>query len=314
MRINVGVGTYVVAVSGGVDSMVLLDVLRRHPGTKLIVAHFDHGIRPDSAEDRKLVQAAAQKHGLTFVYETASLGPGASEAAAREARYEFLERARRASGAKAIITAHHQDDLLETAIINMLRGSGRRGLTSLKSTDRLVRPMLSHTKERLRDYAQVHAIPWREDPTNTDTKYIRNYVRHNILPKFSAGERAQLLILLEQLKETNKELDEHVISLLHVQPALNELNRAWFIQLPHDVSREVVHAWLGRHGARNITKKTIERLVAAMKTGRTGQQIDIDHKNVVNIGRSTLVFMPRPLARRAVDRTIKHAKSGTQRP
>src|SRR5665213_1651974 len=104
-------GSYVVAVSGGVDSMALLNVLkgesRRGGGWKLVVAHLDHGIRPESAEDRRLVQATARDYKLPFVYHEGRLGAGASEAAAREARYSFLRSVQKASDAVAIVTAHH---------------------------------------------------------------------------------------------------------------------------------------------------------------------------------------------------------------
>src|SRR5690606_5271626 len=106
--IKIRPGKYVVAVSGGVDSMVLLDLLRQKPKLELIVAHFDHGIRPDSAEDRKLVQRVAKHYDLPFVYAEGKLGPKASEALAREARYAFLRRVQAEQGAEAIITAHHQ--------------------------------------------------------------------------------------------------------------------------------------------------------------------------------------------------------------
>ncbi|HSX24007.1 MAG TPA: tRNA lysidine(34) synthetase TilS [Candidatus Saccharimonadales bacterium] len=301
MRISVGAGTYVVAVSGGVDSMVLLDLLRQRPGMRLIVAHYDHGIRPDSAEDRKLVQKTAQAHELPFVHEAGKLGAGTSEARARKARYAFLERVRSASEARAIITAHHQDDMLETAIFNLLRGSGRRGLVALKSTDDIVRPLLEYDKEQILDYARSHSLQWREDPTNADIKYTRNYIRSRILPKFTPGQRAELLILLERLSAINDELDVHLSGLLHIQPALNEIDRAWFIHLPHDISREVVHEWLRRHKIRDITKKTIERLVVAMKTGRGGQRVDIDDKHVLEIRRDSLTIVPRdtkPAARK----------------
>ncbi len=293
MRISVGAGTYVLAVSGGVDSMVLLDLLRQRPGIKLIVAHYDHGIRADSAADRKLVQEVAKKHGLAFVHKAGKLGHQTSEAKARTARYKFLESVKRASGAKAIITAHHQDDVLETAIINMLRGSGRRGLTSLKSVDGLLRPLAGHTKDQILDYAEEHALLWREDKTNADTKYLRNYIRLNVLPKFTDGQRAQLVILLERLRTINDELDAHLTGLLHTQPALNQLDRAWFICLPHDVAKEILHAWLKRHGARDVTKKTIERLIVAMKTGKNGQHFDVDNRYRVSIKRDILALVPR---------------------
>src|SRR4051812_28994279 len=106
MKSLVPAGRYVVAVSGGVDSMVLLDLLARQPDLQLTVAHLDHGIREDSIKDRQLVQQVAQTHGLPFVYNRVELGAGTSEAAARQARYEFLHQVRRNSLAQAIITAH----------------------------------------------------------------------------------------------------------------------------------------------------------------------------------------------------------------
>ena len=112
-------GTYVVAVSGGVDSMVLLDLLAKQPDIKLIVAHYDHGIRSDSKLDRELVASSAKKYKIPFVYESGNLGPGTSENQARIARYNFLRKVQKESKADAIVTAHHQDDALETAILNI---------------------------------------------------------------------------------------------------------------------------------------------------------------------------------------------------
>ena len=293
MRISVGAGTYVVAVSGGVDSMVLLDLLLERPGVKLIVAHYDHGIREDSHLDRQLVQKVAKKHGLPFVQETGKLGPHASEKRARTARYAFLGKVKRASGAKAVITAHHQDDVLETAIMNLLRGSGRRGLTALKSTDGLLRPLLEFNKQQLREYAEERALLWREDETNADIKHFRNYIRHLVLPKLSEGQRAQLIILLERLRDVNHKLDEQITGLLHVQPALHELDRPGFIGLPHDVAKEILHSWLTRQQVRDVTRKMIERLIVAMKTGKTGQFIDVDNKYKIHIKKHVLALVPR---------------------
>lgn len=293
MQVSVGAGTYVVAVSGGVDSVVLLELLRKNPRVRLIVAHFDHGIRKDSIKERKLVQDIARRHKLPFVHETARLGPNTSEAAARSARYKFLHAVKRASQARGIITGHHQDDLLETAILNMLRGSGRRGLTSLKSSEQLVRPLLPFTKEQLREYAVSQGLRWKDDPTNKDTRFTRNYIRHNILPKFSAGHKAQLLILLEDMHAINLELDMRIINLLHTQPGLHNIDRRWFVGLPHDIAREVVHAWLGRHNVRNLARNTVERLIVAMKTGRPGKKIDVDSQFILEVNKENLALIPR---------------------
>lgn len=288
-----GAGIYVVAVSGGVDSMVLLDMLKKRPGLKLIVAHYDHGIRPNSERDRKLVQDIARNHSLPFVFESGKLGPKTSEATARTARYKFLEGVRKAGGARAIMTAHHQDDVLETAVINLLRGSGRRGLTALRSTDDIVRPLLDYDKEQIYEYAKKHALKWHEDPTNTDTKYLRNYIRARVLPKFSPGQRAQLLILIDQLHAINREMDAHIAGLLHIQPALDKLDRSWLIHLPHDVAKEVVHSWLKRHEVADLNKKMVERLIVAMKTGRPGQSFDVDKKHKLHVSKENLALIVR---------------------
>src|SRR5882672_395858 len=185
MKLTVAPGKYVVAVSGGVDSMVLLDLVSQLPVLSLVVAHFDHGVRPDSIEDRQLVEQTAKTYGLPFVYDTAALGPSASEDAARRARYAFLHKVRTEQGAQGIILAHHQGDVVETMLLNLIRGTARRGLSSLQSTSELVRPLLNNTKSELQQYAEQQGVAWREDSTNTDPKYLRNYLRQHIIPKLS---------------------------------------------------------------------------------------------------------------------------------
>lgn len=283
-------GKYVVAVSGGVDSMALLDMLRQQPGLKLIVAHLDHGIREDSHLDRKLVQERAREYGLPFIYHQARLGPAASEAAARRARYEFLHKVREASNAKAIITAHHQDDLLETTIHNILRGTGRRGLASLKNSDVVIRPLLHVTKPELHLHAKVQNLPWREDSTNQDTRYRRNYIRHTILPKLNQEQRDQLLAIIHRMRQLNEEIEGHLINHLHVRLDKDQLDRRWFIALPHAVSKEVIHAWLRRHNIKNVDKKTLERLVVAAKTFPLGARTSIDGRHVLWIQKDVLIL------------------------
>jgi tRNA(Ile)-lysidine synthase len=276
MNISVQPGTYVVAVSGGVDSMVLLDLLRQQPELKLVVAHFDHGMRHDSSIDKDIVKQTAQKHGLPFVYHEAQLGPSTSEDIARKARYEFLHKVREASGARAIITAHHHDDLLETAVINMLRGTGRKGLSSLKSHHTIHRPLLHIEKQALKDYANDQGLEWREDVTNQDTKYLRNYVRHHILSNFSDGDRQKLRHIINRATEINDELDTQLMNFMHVQTEAGKLDRHTFLRLPHAVAREVMAAWLRHHNIRNFDQRTIERLVVRAKTLTPGKVTDVN--------------------------------------
>ncbi len=290
MNVDVQPGVYVVAVSGGVDSVALLHMLVQQPGHRLVVAHFDHGIRPDSHLDRKLVQAIAKQHGLNFVYDEAKLGPGTSEEIARMARYAFLRQVQKATKADAIVTAHHHNDLLETAIINMIRGTNRRGLSSLRSRPGMLRPLLQIAKADLQAYAKDQGLVWREDSTNTDMRYLRNYVRHHLMRSFGDEHRTELAAHINKLHTINKELDEQLLHYLHVQPAIDRLNRADFIRLPHSVAREVMAAWLRNNGHNSFDTKTLERLIVAAKTQRSGQQIDVGNKRVLQISREHLAL------------------------
>lgn len=293
MDVKLEPGTYVVAVSGGVDSMVLLDLLRQMSGVKVVVAHYDHGMRPDSDLDRQLVQEMAARWRLPFVYEAGRLGHGTSEAKARQARYNFLHRVRRASGAKAVATAHHLDDVLETVILNLLRGTGRRGLTSLRSRQYVKRPLLDVPKAQLLTYAHDHHLKWREDSTNQDVRYLRNYVRHHMLPKFSTEQRAALLGHSKKVQALHDELEAELVNHLHLQPSLSELDRQWFIMLPHAVAREVLVSWLRRHHIKDISSKMVERLIIAAKTWSPARQTDVDKQYTLQIRKDFLALSPR---------------------
>ena len=278
MNIEVPAGKYVVAVSGGVDSMVLLHLLaqmQRGQKYSFVVAHFDHGIRPDSAEDRKLVQRTAESYGLPFVYDQVSLGPTASEAVARDARYTFLHTVRTSAEADAIMTAHHQDDLLETVIINLFRGTKSRGLSSLRSTKTLFRPLLSFTKQQIRDYAQQHKLEWREDSTNDDETYLRNYIRKQIMPRLDDSARQLLLAHSQKAAALNDAIRELTVGYLNIQPEALMLERQSFRELPEPVAHEVLAEWLRTHTAVSLTSKLIERLSKAIVGGRNGAKFDV---------------------------------------
>jgi tRNA(Ile)-lysidine synthetase-like protein len=293
MNIEVQPGTYVIAVSGGVDSVALLHRLSQLPDMQLVVAHYDHGIREDSIEDRKHVQQLARQLGLPFVYDEGNLGKNASEAAARQARYGFLRSVQRQSRAHAIITAHHQDDVIETAILNLVRGTGRKGMSSLKSTDGIVRPLLHMPKEELIAYAKLHQLQWREDSTNTDTKYKRNYVRHKIVPKLTPGQRDEFVTYITNLHDLNHKIDTHINNQLHVQPATNKLKRTHFVLLPHDVAKELFATWLRIHGIRDFDAKGLERMVVAAKTYAPNQLIDINNTHQIAVYKGYLALEPR---------------------
>jgi tRNA(Ile)-lysidine synthase len=290
MKISVSPGTYVLAVSGGVDSMVLLDVLAKQPKLNLVVAHYDHGIRPDSDEDKQLVQQTAQKLGLPFVFDQGNLGKDAGEAVAREARYKFLNKVKQASNAKAIITAHHQDDVIETAIINLMRGTNRKGLTSLQNTEGLVRPLLKIPKSEIIKYAKANNIVWHEDSTNQDEAYLRNYIRRQIVPKLSAAQKTQLLGHIDKLSQLNKDIDSILAKQLKAQ---DSLDRHWFVMLDHAIARDVLATWLKDKGIKDLDKKRLEILVRAAKTYQSGKMADVDKNYILEVKADKLALSAR---------------------
>ena len=293
MDMTIEPGTYVVAVSGGVDSMALLDMMRQRPDLRLVVAHLDHGIRADSAEDRRLVQAYAAEHGLPFVYHALELGERASEAAARAARYEFLHKVREATGARAVVTAHHQDDVLETAVHNIFRGTGRKGLSSLGAGEYLIRPLLHASKADLKKYALANGLKWREDSTNTNLAYKRNYIRHKVLPRLSKSQRQELHGYIKKTRQLNYEIDSLLEEYLRRQPAADRLDRKWFIGLPHGMAREMLAAWLRANGVGKFDRKLLERLVTAAKTLRVGKFMSLDSRHSLSITANELALVSR---------------------
>ncbi|MBI5838282.1 MAG: tRNA lysidine(34) synthetase TilS [Candidatus Eisenbacteria bacterium] len=200
--------SWVVAVSGGADSVFLLRALhllapdfRLH----LAVAHLDHGLRgEDSRADARSVAALAAELGTAFRLKTLPAGaldlPGRSpEEAAREARHGFLESVRAELGARRIALAHHADDQSETILWNFLRGTGPAGLAGMRrvSADgRLVRPLLDIPREEIRAGMAARGWDFREDLTNLDTSRPRNLLRHRVLPMLESevnpGLRASL--------------------------------------------------------------------------------------------------------------------------
>lgn len=251
---------YVVAVSGGVDSMVLLDMLVRQSRHELIVAHFDHGIRDDSRRDAQLVERAAKQYGLPFESRREELGKGASEELARERRYAFLRSVAKKHNA-IIVTAHHLDDLVESVAINLLRGTGWRGLAVLASDD-IHRPLIDEDKKELREYARTWGIRWREDSTNTNEEYLRNRIRKRT-QGLSDDKKRQLRALQARQVELRKEIDEEVARLVGGGPSYS---RYFFTHLPEEVAVECL-----RHVTRaQLTRPQRKRLLHAIKVAQPG--------------------------------------------
>ena len=290
MKIDVPAGRYIVAVSGGVDSMVLLDLLSKADSLELIVAHFNHGIRTDAQKDEQLVEKVVLKLDLPLEIGRAKLGPSASEEQARKARYDFLRKVQKNYSTNKIITAHHLDDAIETAIINILRGTGRRGLSAIHANPNILRPLLNISKNEIKQYAQEHNIEWHEDTTNTDIAYLRNYVRLKVLPNLSRSDRNTLIEHLQQAKLNNKDIDSAIAKLSHKVIKGRTLYRQNFVLLPAEVGSEVIMYWLRSNGIKLFDRKTINRLNTLLRTAKNGTLCPVTGKAYIEFSAKTALL------------------------
>jgi tRNA(Ile)-lysidine synthetase-like protein len=174
---------YLVAVSGGVDSVVLLDLLRKAvTPDQILVAHFDHRVRASSSRDAQFVKRQAERLGLSY-FEGVRLGTATSENGLRTERLKFLKRTRQQSRCDYILTAHHADDQMETFCMRLLRGTGLTGLGAMApKRGRFLKPLLPFPKSEILAYAKKRELVYREDESNASGKYLRNRVRHQLLP------------------------------------------------------------------------------------------------------------------------------------
>jgi tRNA(Ile)-lysidine synthase len=180
-------GTAVVAVSGGPDSVALLDLLARSRdvhGLTLVVAHLDHGIHPDSARVAEQVAALAASYGLRFESGQLALGTSAGETLARTRRYAWLEAVAERLGAHIIFTAHHADDQVETVLMRVLAGSGPAGLAGMAPlSGRVVRPLLPFRRSDLARHLREAGLDAWIDPANSDPRHLRSWIRTDLLPR-----------------------------------------------------------------------------------------------------------------------------------
>ena len=249
----------IVAVSGGIDSVVLLDKLARSGRYQLIVAHFDHGMRQDSAADARFVAGLAKRHNLKFESRREELGK-ANEELARSRRYQFLFEIADEHGAK-LTTAHHLDDLVETVAINLARGTRWRGLAGM-SDERIWRPFLGRTKSELKEYATKHRLEWVEDETNLTDLYQRNRLR-SPLSRLSLKDKQKVFELWQNQAKLRGEISQEV----KLRSSFVS-NRYYLTMISDEVARELVYAnVLDNHGVSLLTSQLNYLLIAA-KTGR----------------------------------------------
>jgi tRNA(Ile)-lysidine synthase len=283
--------TVVVAVSGGADSMALVEELRGW-NTKLIVAHFDHKLRDDSARDAHHVEAYARECGLEFALGAWRRRPrGASiEEAARDARYGFLASVAEGYGAACIVTAHTRTDQIETILMRILRGSGRAGVAGIpERRGWVVRPLLGVTRAETRDYCESRGVAYIDDPSNDDVRFFRNRIRHEILPELRAVFPSiddTLLRLADHARHEQREFAVGTVawledSLTIESPGVWTLRLDGFQGFDDEDATALLHDALAHAGlARDVGRVHYARLLELVRQDHAGSSTDLPGLNV----------------------------------
>lgn len=281
-----GRGRVVLAVSGGMDSMTLLDAARRVVGPEaLAVATFDHGTGEAARGAVQLVQARATMLGIDCEVGRASRRLR-SEAELRAARWAFLRDVAARVGGK-IATAHTADDQVETILMRVMRGAGARGLAALHAPGGPVRPLLGFSRATIASYARSHGLEWMDDPSNESRAYFRNRVRHDLLPALRAVSpslRDDLLHISERAAAWRRDVDAFVERNITVIPSSGgEPGRGGkafdvTLSLLSELTKsELAVLWPSIVGRFDLIldRRGLLRLVEFTTAGRTGARIQL---------------------------------------
>jgi tRNA(Ile)-lysidine synthase len=326
--------TIVVGLSGGPDSVALLDglaSLASAGGYTLVAAHLDHALRPDSAEDVVFCAGLCQRLGVAFrsgaadVRGRAQREHGGLEQAARRARYEFLHTVQREHAAAAIAVAHTRDDQAETVLLRLLRGSGRRGLAGMRAhTGDVLRPLLRASRDDVLAHLRARGLPWRDDPTNADRTLTRNRVRHELLPyleeRFNPRLREALARTATLLADEADVLSASAaVGLAQALRGGGDgivLDRASLAAMPPALARIALRQVLeGAGGLRGVSAGHVEKILALVRSGAPrvrrlplpgGREV-VCRSRDVRVGPRTVPGRPAAYASATVSKSIEAA-------
>jgi tRNA(Ile)-lysidine synthase len=289
----------IIGVSGGADSLCLLDSLNRL-GYKLVVAHLDHGIRPESGTDAQEVRRAADQLGIPFILGEKSVLAYAQERnlsieeAAREVRYGFLFEQAEIHKAQSVAVAHNADDQVETILMHLLRGSGLDGLKGMvyrtlpnpwSDSTPLIRPLLGMCRDEIETYCQEHGLNPVLDHSNLDTTFFRNRLRHELIPELEGyipGIRQRLWQTADLLSADRSILEDLTEKtwfsvIAKTGDRFVSFNRLAFNLQPLGLQRRLIRKAVSqlRTGARDVDFALVERVLDFVAQPTATKQADI---------------------------------------
>lgn len=283
----------ILAVSGGIDSMVLLEKFFRDDPENIVVAHFNHGTRKSADLDEQFVFSRCKELKVPFETMKIMLGEGVSEELARQKRYDFLYHVANKYGGE-IYTAHHLDDMIESITINLIRGTGWRGLTPF-SDNRIHRPFIEmgFYKTDILRFAAKNKVLFREDPTNSTDDYLRNRVRARLL-SLPQSEKERLIQFYKSqtaIRQEIEELSESIFNSLIIDtktPVNYRLRKDFFLEHSEDytdeVAQEVLRFACEKFGI-SLTRVQLKDFLRAIRTYGTNKKFNLPKDKMAVIGR-----------------------------
>ena len=296
--------TLITATSGGPDSMALLSLLIKLSQTKkitIICAHVNHNLRKESQEEAIMVEKYANESNLIFEKMEINHYEGNTENYARTQRYNFFEKLIKKFNATYLLTAHHGDDLTETILMRMVRGSSLKGYSGFQEitdngTYKIYRPLITKTKDELLNYVKTNNIPYAVDKTNFSEEYTRNRYRLNILPILKKENKSVHLKFLK-FSETLKLYDDHINKeaneKLNKVYQNNNLNLKLFENEDELIKRKILYQILNNLYYKNIsliTDNHVELILNIIESSRPNLKINLPSKVLVIKNYQNLYF------------------------
>lgn len=287
--------TIITATSGGPDSMVLLNLLstvKKEKSLTIVCAHVNHKLRKESDDEAKMVKEYCAQNNIIFEYMTIDEYKGNTENYARKKRYEFFETLIKKYSSPYLLTAHHGDDLMETIMMRLIRGSSLKGYAAFseitsKIDYKIYRPLITKTKEEILNYVKSNNIPYALDKTNDSDVFTRNRIRKYILPYLKKENKNVHLKFLEfskTLTETEIYLNKQTQKAISNTYKDNKLNLDLFLKEEPLIQKKVIQNILDKTYKENINlikDVHVNNILHAVKNNKPNQKINLPYNKIL---------------------------------